>query len=248
MTVKEVKMYEATDGKLFKTKSGAENHSARILAEEIISNLGMSKEEITDKLKVVSKRNNLVKMLLSENEDWEKWPTHLIGKINKDLLKEPLKKTLYVHAYRDWGKEKEDVLFTDEGNEFSDDELHTADEWKVDKVEQVDEYTKKVFYVDKYEPDEKIKMKLEAGKELDESEISDMLGYFEEVYEDEGENRRWSQSMLTVVNVGEDNLYAIEWERGLTESQENEYYDQPYKVTLETKEVTITTTTVVPVK
>lgn len=45
----------------------------------------------------------------------------------------------------------------------------------------------------------------------------------------EGEHSRWTQHMTTIFKY-ENKLYALEWEHGLTEYQENEFYDQPYEV------------------
>ena len=61
----------------------------------------------------------------------------------------------------------------------------------------------------------------------------------EEVEEISGENRRWSQGMQTIFKV--DNRYfSICWEKGLTEMQENEFYDQPEEVELKEYTKTIT--------
>ena len=57
----------------------------------------------------------------------------------------------------------------------------------------------------------------------------------------EGGSGRWSQSMSTIFEI-DGQLYCIDWERDLTEYQENEYRNQPYKVRREEK---VGTTTVV---
>ena len=45
----------------------------------------------------------------------------------------------------------------------------------------------------------------------------------------DGEDSRWTRHMTTIFKY-EDKLYALEWEQGLTEYQENEFYNQPYEV------------------
>lgn len=64
-----------------------------------------------------------------------------------------------------------------------------------------------------------------------------------EVDREEGGNRRWSRSVTSIVEADDGKLYAIDWEQGLTESQENEYYAGEYpevqKVTYE-KTITVT--------
>ena len=86
--------------------------------------------------------------------------------------------------------------------------------------------------------------KLYAGKNLNEYELKCLaygdgdLGYewVDEVGYDSG---RWSQFMETIFRVGDD-LWAIPWQRGLTECQENEFYDQPYRVIKKTRVITET--------
>lgn len=52
-----------------------------------------------------------------------------------------------------------------------------------------------------------------------------------------GDCGRWTQDMETIIQVGND-LWAIPWDQGLTECQENEFWEQPYRV--ERKERVVT--------
>ena len=87
--------------------------------------------------------------------------------------------------------------------------------------------------------------KLYAGKSLDEYERKCLaygdgdLGEYEWVDEVGYDSGRWSQSMETIFKVGDD-LWAVPWQRGLTEYQENEFYDQPYRVVKKTRVITET--------
>lgn len=63
----------------------------------------------------------------------------------------------------------------------------------------------------------------------------------EYVDEIEGNNHRWNREMKTIFKIREQH-YAIDWMRGLTEMQENEYWNDPYKV--ERKEEIVTKTVV----
>lgn len=243
---KEVKMYEADDGKLYKTKSGAENWNKKLSVKSKLDELKMTEEEVQSKLEKLGERNKKISMLLTQVGPWTTWPTHLIKDINPKLWDESVKTTRFVREYRDWGKLKEEKLFVEKGPEFADPELHVNDQWKVVKVEDVDSITKKVYYDNKYTRDEVIQMKLEKGEKLSMDEVEDIRMYFNEVYKDVGENRRWSRSVTSVYEIG-DKLYSVDWDEALTESQENFYYDQPYEVTLEEKEVTITKIVIEPV-
>lgn len=243
---KEIKMYESKDGTLFKTKKGAENHDKKEIVNQVLTNLKMTKDEVSEKLQILSKRNFVIKGILKNEPDWTKWYTHHIMCINEDLFKDPKKKTIYVRKYKQWGKDKEDILFTELTEDFTSPELHCGDEWKVDGVECIDEFNSKVYYDYKYSWEERMLKKIINKDELDESEIKGLVNELPIVYEEEGEDRRWSKSMLSVVEL-RGNLYAIEWEKGLTENQENSYYDQPYPVELKKEERIIKTivTTVV---
>lgn len=87
--------------------------------------------------------------------------------------------------------------------------------------------------------------KLYAGKNLDEYERKCLaygdgdLGEYEWVDEVGYDSGRWSQKMETIFGVGDD-LWAIPWRRGLTECQENEFLDQPYRVVKKTRVITET--------
>ena len=52
--------------------------------------------------------------------------------------------------------------------------------------------------------------------------------------------------MSTVFEV-KGRFFNIDWERGLTECQENEFYEQPYEVVGECHEKTIVVTNWIPV-
>ena len=79
--------------------------------------------------------------------------------------------------------------------------------------------------------------KIDNKIELTEDEVRNLV--FREAYEvTAGENRRWSRTISSLFEY-EDRLFMIYWEQGLTESQENTFYDQPYEV-----EKTVTTRTI----
>lgn len=63
----------------------------------------------------------------------------------------------------------------------------------------------------------------------------------------EGGSGRWTQSISTIFEI-DSQLYCIDWERGLTEYQDNEYLYQPYKVRQEEKEVTTTIVSYIPME
>lgn len=70
--------------------------------------------------------------------------------------------------------------------------------------------------------------KILNGEELSEREFKDLVFDYE-IDCQEGDCGRWTQSAKTIVNLC-GRYFAIDWERGLTEMQEHEFYNQPYEV------------------
>lgn len=62
---------------------------------------------------------------------------------------------------------------------------------------------------------------------------------FKIVEEIEGDSHRWTQDVTTIFKVG-DRHFAIDWDRGLTELQDNYYYNQPYEVVKQEKQIVVT--------
>ena len=74
-------------------------------------------------------------------------------------------------------------------------------------------------------PDEFVEA-FDSGVEINERTL---LGYAYGSEVEEGENRRWSRSMTSIVEV-KGRYFSIKWENGLTEYQENSCYDQPVEL------------------
>lgn len=72
--------------------------------------------------------------------------------------------------------------------------------------------------------------KLSAGEELSEQELCDFARCLPQEDEIEGEEGRWSRAMTTIVKLPGEEYWAIDWERGLTEYQEDYYGEQPRRV------------------
>ena len=155
-------MFTTEDGKEFKTRSGAENHMKKIEIEKARKRTGKTAEEISSELRRISPRNMNVRALLEKKGDWENWPAHLIAKIDNSLFAEPLKKTVYITPGEYFSKNK-NILETVEKEDFENPEAFCGDTWKVDKVVDVDELTKEVYY-DYAKPwEERILEKIKSG-------------------------------------------------------------------------------------
>ena len=90
-----------------------------------------------------------------------------------------------------------------------------------------------------------VTQKLERGIQLTDDELEDFVLYGNEVYRDNGEIGRWSRHVSSVIADDNGQLWCVEWEEGLTEMQDDGFYEQPYKVHLDKKPVTIIQTTIV---
>ena len=72
--------------------------------------------------------------------------------------------------------------------------------------------------------------KIDSGEELSESELSDLICDYEDRKERKyREKLRWTRSVESIVCLC-GRYFSIYWEEGLTEYQENEFYDQPKEV------------------
>ena len=81
--------------------------------------------------------------------------------------------------------------------------------------------------------------KLKSGDKLSEREIKTLVYDGVEVDEIEGDSGRWTQGVQTIIDI-DGELWAIDWYRGLTEYQENEFYNQPYRVVKREKQIVVT--------
>lgn len=127
-------------------------------------------------------------------------------------------------------------------NELAQDEPKLAEEddlpWAVETEDESNAEEVAPFIVlSDFERDylEKIHNKVK----LSESELRELVcNSIEDIY---GENRRWCRGVTSIIQLG-DEFYALNWDQGLTECQENSYYEQPYRVEQRTYEKTITVT------
>jgi hypothetical protein len=81
--------------------------------------------------------------------------------------------------------------------------------------------------------------KIEDKENLTEQELLELVDY--EFDREEGDSGRWTQNISSYIkNDINGKLYCINWECGLTEYQENEFYQQPYEVVKKERVITET--------
>jgi len=88
-------------------------------------------------------------------------------------------------------------------------------------------------------PEEKMYItKIENHIPLTEEELGTLVLFYS-IEKEYGEDHRWQREVTSIVQLGE-RYFAVEWYQGLTEMQENDFFDQPYEVELKEYEKTIT--------
>lgn len=76
----------------------------------------------------------------------------------------------------------------------------------------------------------KIYNDLQNSVKLSSSDLSYLVYNFElDDQREVGENRRWQRGVTSIIELGGKH-YAISWEEGLTENQENDFWEQPVEV------------------
>lgn len=77
--------------------------------------------------------------------------------------------------------------------------------------------------------EQEIISKIKNKEQFSPEEIEIIRWDYPEVWEEEYDEHRWQREVSTVVKIGE-YFVRIDWMRGLTESQENDFWEQPYFV------------------
>ena len=83
--------------------------------------------------------------------------------------------------------------------------------------------------------------KYDSGYKFSSSELREICFELIEVESEYGENLRWVRPVTRIYQVG-NRYFCLEWFEGLTESQEDEFWEQPYEVEKKEYEKTITVT------
>lgn len=102
------------------------------------------------------------------------------------------------------------------------------------------------------EKSKQIVNKLKHGEQLSEEEIdliiSEEVDGLDNYIEEENGDTRWYRLMSTFCKTDDDRWFCLPWKAGLTEHQENEFWEQPYEVKREIKEIVTKVNVWTPVK
>lgn len=239
--MKEKKIYITEDGKEFASRKTAEKHEFNLFLES----KKITEEELRDFVNTAEHRKI---RLLNNNGVFSDLPK--MYSVTPSLVEELVKmcqnrsKFEIIVIVKD--KEVEKVKI-DTGKKDKEKEINKIAQKYTEflEIERINGYQSTTL---KFKEKElTILEKLEKGIELDSDEISDFLWNNKEIYEEKGDNNRWTRYMLTVVEDEKGNKWAIEWQQGLTEYQEHVFDYQPYRVELQTREVITVVTDVLEV-
>ena len=88
--------------------------------------------------------------------------------------------------------------------------------------------------------------KIDSSDDLTERELKSLPWEFNEIERTYGDNRRWARKTTSIIEIG-GRFFKLDWDEGLTEMQEHEFYYQPVEVKEKTYEKTITVKEWIPV-
>lgn len=109
---------------------------------------------------------------------------------------------------------------------------------KAEEERKAKEEAERKYYWEHF--DEIMLKKIDSGEKLTERELQTLVCDFE-IDTEYGDNRRWTRGVTTIVGLM-GRFFSVDWEEGLTECQENEFYSQPQEVQKHTYEKVITVT------
>lgn len=85
--------------------------------------------------------------------------------------------------------------------------------------------------------------KFDNKEDFTEEELKKIVFYgmngIDNSWEKEGGDHRWHREMTTIIQIG-DRYFSFDWMKGLTEYQQDYFYDQPYEVKPVEKTVVVT--------
>lgn len=99
-------------------------------------------------------------------------------------------------------------------------EAKTAEE-AAKKEKEVKEYYESHF-------EELMVQKIDQGEKLTETELERLVWNYE-IEKSYGDDHRWTKEVFSIICLL-DRYFEIDWQKGLTEMQDNEFYEQPYEV------------------
>lgn len=254
--VKEEKVYITSDGKQYKTKKSAQRYENELY----MKNKGYTKKEVDELIPKLTEKSGVLKYLIGDKPDWRDLPLNIVMQMASLIIDYKTDAVRYQIIKISYWNRDEVVILREKMPRLPEGEVPKKFTEYVDDLTEKDKDKNGSTYslelhseegdVIKYVVKETTltpEFKMSQGKRLSDDDISELLHEREHVYEVEGEDSRWSRSITTVIKADDGELYAIDWEKGLTENQEHMYDNQPRKVKLVTREIVSIVTEIVDI-
>lgn len=111
------------------------------------------------------------------------------------------------------------------------------EEAKEKEAKEAEERNKEAYYKEHFE--EICLEKIEKNENLTEQELSELVFTYAIEHSYDADNTgRWTIPCKSIIKLC-GKTFAIDWDKGLTEYQENEFFNQPYAVKKRTRTITI---------
>lgn len=173
--------------------------------KEILKDLGVTKDDMKRFWKECIEVNHKVRALDNSGRTWKDLPESQMRKL-PTLKEETLRKLAEAEATKENDALTEEIKWAKAEEPVA--EAHNDDGYSNYEHELI--------------------RKIDSGELLTERELSSLVYEFE-VETEEGSDHRWTREMTTIAEIC-GRTFEIYWMKGLTEMQENEFWDQPTEV------------------
>ena len=87
----------------------------------------------------------------------------------------------------------------------------------------------KIDYDDEEKFEAEVIRRIDSKENFDEDELSELLWRLDEVDRIQYDDDRWTRPVSSILRIGE-RFFQLDWDKGLTESQQDYYEEQPLEV------------------
>jgi hypothetical protein len=87
----------------------------------------------------------------------------------------------------------------------------------------------KIDYDDKEKFEAEVIRRIDSKESFGEDELSELLWRLEEVDRKQYDDDRWTRPISSILRIGE-RFFQLNWDKGLTEYQEDYFDEQPFEV------------------
>lgn len=96
----------------------------------------------------------------------------------------------------------------------------------------------KIDYNDEEKFEAEVIRRIDSKENFEEDELSELLWRLEEVDRIQYDDDRWSRPISSIFRIGE-RFFQLDWDKGLTEYQQDYFEEQPFEVFYEEKTIVV---------